>query len=55
VGDFKLKKGEQQQFRYGILFHEGDAQAADIAGSYAKWVEAVAAYKVRAAEQTGNK
>ena len=54
MGDFKLKKGEQQQFLYGILFHEGDAQAADIAGSYAKWVDAVAAYKDRAAEQTGN-
>ena len=55
VGDFKLKKGEEQQFRYGILFHEGDAQAADIVGSYAKWVEAVAAYKARAAEQSGEK
>ena len=55
VGNFKLKKGEEQQFRYGILFHEGDAQAADIVGSYAKWVEAVAAYKARAAEQSGEK
>jgi hypothetical protein len=55
VGDFKLKKGEQQQFRYGILFHEGDAQAADISGSYTQWVEAVVAYKARAAEQTDKK
>ena len=55
VGDFKLKKGEKQSFRYGILFHEGDAQVADIAGSYTKWVETVAAYRARAAERKKKK
>lgn len=52
VGDFKLKKGEQRNFRYGILFHEGNAESADIAGSYDKWVQAVAELKARAAERS---
>jgi hypothetical protein len=54
VGDFKLKKGERRNFLYGILFHEGDAETSDIAGSYDKWVQAVAALKASAAEQSGN-
>ena len=54
VGDFKLKKGELRNFLYGILFHEGDAETSDIAGSYDKWVQAVAALKASAAEKPGN-
>jgi len=37
AGDMKIESGESATFRYLFLFHEGDAERADIAQRYDQW------------------
>jgi Methane oxygenase PmoA len=37
AGDFILKAGHSQKWRYRLLLHSGDAQAAAIEGAWKKW------------------
>jgi hypothetical protein len=36
-GDYTLLKGETLQFRYRIIFHQGDEKQAKIAEAYAEY------------------
>ena len=40
VGDFLIKSGDSQTFRYYFLFHKGDHAAANIAEKFDAWVGA---------------
>lgn len=37
AGDYTIKNGESETFRYRTIFHTGDADTAGIAGAYEKW------------------
>ena len=37
TGDMRLLAGEQVTFRYRFIFHQGDVEAAGIAGRYSAW------------------
>jgi hypothetical protein len=39
LGGGSLARGDALRFRHRILVHEGDADAADVAGRYAHWLE----------------
>jgi len=43
TGDMKIASGEKAVFLYRVLFHEGDAEAADIAGKYKEFASEVPA------------
>lgn len=38
-GEHTLQKGEELTLRYRVLFHRGDAQAADVAGAFAAYAK----------------
>jgi hypothetical protein len=43
AGDFVIPAGESLTLRYLIVFHRGDAKAADIEGRWRRWAEATKA------------